>query len=193
MFPRALDTRRGYAEAHSNLATALHAKGNVNEAIDHYRQALQAGPGNPKVHYNLGITLGLIGQADEALKHFREAMRLRDDWPQPMAAAAWILASRSGIELADSAEAVRLALRAVQITGHRDAKLLSTLATAYAATGQFDRALRVVETAIELGQSEFPDDATAAAIREQLKRYQAAVNASANSVEDDGTPGSNGH
>ena len=191
-FRDALDTRRGYAEAHSNLATALHAKGNVNEAIDHYRQALQAGPGNPKVHYNLGITLGLIGQADEALKHFREAMRLRDDWPQPMAAAAWILASRSGIELADSAEAVRLALRAVQITGHRDAKLLSTLATAYAATGQFDRALRVVETAVELGQSEFPDDATAAAIREQLKRYQAAVNASANSVEDDGTPGSNG-
>ncbi len=66
-----------------NLANALLALGQVENAIQHYRTAIQLKPDYARAHYNLGSALTLRGDLDEAAEHFRTALRLDPDWPEP--------------------------------------------------------------------------------------------------------------
>ena len=77
----------------------------------------------------------------------------RPTWPVPLNDAARILATHADPEVRNANEAVRLALRAVQLTGRRNVSILETLALAYAAAGQFDQAVMVIEEAIALASA----------------------------------------
>jgi tetratricopeptide (TPR) repeat protein len=68
-----------YPEAHYNLANALLDRGELDQAIDHFRRAVDSMPGSADVHNNLGIALATRGQSDEAIAEFREALRLAPD------------------------------------------------------------------------------------------------------------------
>jgi Flp pilus assembly protein TadD len=59
-----------------NLGTVLARRGQTDEALDLYRQALQIDPGNSDAQYNLGLTLAGRNELDEALVHLNEAVRL---------------------------------------------------------------------------------------------------------------------
>ncbi len=63
---------------------------------------------------------------------------------------------------------MRLAERAVQLTGRRDAGAVDVLAAAYAAAGNFDRAVATAEAALSLAGT----GAGAAAIRVRLDLYR---------------------
>ena len=65
--------------AQNNLANDLMAQGQVEEAIAHYRRALEIRPAGAAVDYNLGIALASRGQVEEAILHFRRALELRPD------------------------------------------------------------------------------------------------------------------
>ena len=66
---------------------ALAARGQFDEAIDHYRKALEVKPDYAEAHYNLGIALAGRGQVDEAIGQYRKALeinaRLRAGPQQP--------------------------------------------------------------------------------------------------------------
>ncbi len=51
-------------------------RGQVDEAIDHYRKALKIKPDSLEAHYNLGLALAGRGQVSEAITHFRKALAL---------------------------------------------------------------------------------------------------------------------
>ena len=53
--------------------------GQANEAIDHFRKALDIKPDNAEVHNNLGMVLADCGQFDEAVSHYQEALDLKPD------------------------------------------------------------------------------------------------------------------
>jgi tetratricopeptide (TPR) repeat protein len=130
--------------------------------------------GNPEfaeAHYELGLALTLTGRPAEALPHFREAIRLRPGWPLPLNGAAWILATHRAPELSGRDDALRLAQRASELTGHQDAGVLDTLAAAYAAAGQFDRAITTAEEALRLASGNQADDLVHG-IRQRLKLYR---------------------
>ena len=63
---------------------------------------------------------------------------------------AWLLATGSDPAVRDPAEAVRLADRAVRLSGGRDPNLLDTQAAAQAAAGRFERAIETARRAREL-------------------------------------------
>ena len=67
-----------------------------------------------------------------------------------LARAAWILATHTNDEVRDSAEAVTLAERASELTGHKHPAVEDTLAVAYAAAGDYDRAVATAENALIL-------------------------------------------
>ena len=56
---------------HHNLGMALADCGRLDEAMVHYRRALDIKPGFTEGHNNLGIVLAKRGQLDEAMEHFR--------------------------------------------------------------------------------------------------------------------------
>ncbi len=82
--------------------------------------------------------------------HFREAIRLEPDYIAPLKSMAWILSTHPDPNLHDGEEALRLAQHASKRVGGHDAGVLKTLAAAYAATGQFDRAIAAAKAALEL-------------------------------------------
>ena len=73
--------------AHYNLGTTLAAGGRIDEAIEHYRKALEIKPGYAEAHVNLGNAMAARGRMDEAIEHYREGpgnqSRLRRGLQQP--------------------------------------------------------------------------------------------------------------
>ena len=68
-----------HAEYHSKLGTLLLERGQVNEAVGQFQQALRFEPDDPEAHNNLGSAFGKKGQIDEAIHQFQEALRLEPD------------------------------------------------------------------------------------------------------------------
>ena len=62
--------------AHYGLANALVKLGRADEAVAHYRQALQAKPDFAQAQHDLGIALARQGRLEEAVLAMREAARL---------------------------------------------------------------------------------------------------------------------
>ena len=60
---------------------------------------------------------------------------------------AWVLATHPAGELGNGAESVRLATRAVELTGGTNFWYLDTLSAAHARAGKFGTALKVMEQA----------------------------------------------
>src|SRR5205823_4390202 len=101
---------------------------------------------------------------------FRDALRARVDWTPALASLAWLDATEpAGVR--DPDEALRLASRAAELTGGRDAQVLDVLAAAYAAAGRFNDAAQTAQTAAEIASQSAPD--LARQIEERLKVYQA--------------------
>jgi len=71
-----------YPAAHTNLGMALMEQGELDESIEHYKEALQLKADFYETHYYLGVALELQDKVDEAIEHYREALRLRPDFPE---------------------------------------------------------------------------------------------------------------
>ena len=65
--------------AHNNLGNTLLNKGQTDEAISHFQEAIRLEPENALAHNNLGGALGKKGQLDEAIRQYEEAIRLKPD------------------------------------------------------------------------------------------------------------------
>lgn len=62
--------------AHVNLAEALRAQGREEEALEHYRAAVELAPGSGNAHAALGGALHAFGRPAEALPHLEKAVAL---------------------------------------------------------------------------------------------------------------------
>jgi len=149
-YRRAVELRPTYFAALLNLGSALIARGEAVEAEAPLRRALQVRPADPRAHNTLAVALMRSGRPAEALERFARASAIAPDWPQPLVARAWILATSP--DARGSAEAVRLAERAAELSARRNPVVLDTLAVAYAADGQFERATATAEIARGLAE-----------------------------------------
>jgi tetratricopeptide (TPR) repeat protein len=67
---------------------------------------------------------------------------------------SWILVTCTNEQIRNIDEALVLAERAAELTQYRDPFILDTLATCYAAVGQFERALEMAEKALNLASAD---------------------------------------
>jgi tetratricopeptide (TPR) repeat protein len=139
-----------HQQAHNNVGFILMKRGRAHEALRHFRHSLQIDPLSPSVQYNAGIAFSSVGNAEAAIGHFRKALQLQPDWLPVLTDLAWTYATAFEDRFRDPRVAVQLAERAAILTGRRDAKVLDVLAAAYAAAGQYDRAVDVIGQALGL-------------------------------------------
>jgi 4-amino-4-deoxy-L-arabinose transferase-like glycosyltransferase len=87
------------------------------------------------------------GRTEEAIQQYRKAREVDPTDPIALANLAWALTTVKPPALRNAAEAVQLAEEAVKLTGSRQPEILGTLAAAYAATGQFTKAMQMAQIA----------------------------------------------
>jgi tetratricopeptide (TPR) repeat protein len=66
--------------AHNNLGVVAYRRGELEQAMEHYRQSLQIRPDNEEAQFNLGVVLAGYGKLDEAMEHYRKAFQIRPDY-----------------------------------------------------------------------------------------------------------------
>ena len=79
LFHHALAVTKGNYAAHYNLGEYYASQNRLDEAIDHYRTALQISPRYDDALNNLGVALAMKGQFDDAIARIRESIGYRPD------------------------------------------------------------------------------------------------------------------
>ncbi len=74
LFGRHVTLHPDSATGHYNLGTVLGEGDQVQEAVRHYRMALEANPDHPGAHNNLGTILFRKGDAEGAIRHYESAL-----------------------------------------------------------------------------------------------------------------------
>ena len=171
-FNKAIELDSRYAKAYANRGTAYSNRGQNEGAIRDYRQAIELSPNNADTYKKMILALIQQNRAKEAVSYYHQAVGLLDDQPLVLNNVAWLLATHQDPQLRDGAEALRLAVKACELTNYKVPSLLDTLAAAYAETGQFANAVKTVKKAIKLaqgaGQKELAQD-----IQPRLELYKA--------------------
>jgi tetratricopeptide (TPR) repeat protein len=122
--------------ARISLGNALQQAGQINEAMEQYREVLRLDPNQAHANLDLGVALAVTGQLREATNCFARALRNRPDWSGThlnLARALFELGDFSGA-LTHYAEAVRLDSNAVVA--------FTSLAGDLSARGKSDEAVR---------------------------------------------------
>jgi Flp pilus assembly protein TadD len=170
-FRQALAIDPQLTSAHYNLGVSLQKLGKPDEAIEHYRQVLQSVPSSIEARYSMATALAAIGDYNEALENLRSVLQHRPDAPNALNAMAWILATVPDADLRQPEEALCLAQRASQLTGRKAPEILDTLAAAYAACGEYRKALAEAQAALDLAAVQGASE-LAAKIRSRIELYQ---------------------
>jgi protein O-mannosyl-transferase len=127
-----------------NLACALLDKGQIDEAIVHFREFVRLRPELGNSHYNLGIALYKKGQLDEAILQLQEAIRLEpnDTDAHHNLGTAFYQQGRIG-------EAIREFRETIRVQPDR-AEAYNNLASALGVQGETDEAIRQIQNALRI-------------------------------------------
>jgi tetratricopeptide (TPR) repeat protein len=118
------------------------------------------------------------GNFDEAIIHYKQSLKIEPDNVGALNNYAWLRATQINPEFRDPDQAVQLAQRACEQTEFNQPIFLDTLAVAYAAAGDFRKAIETEKKALELCQ--LP---TQKKVREQLEERLALFKAGKPYVE----------
>jgi superkiller protein 3 len=168
---RALQLAPSDANVYIDLANVYQLRGGFDKAIDYFKEALKINPNDVEAYIDLGIILASADRFGEAADCFRRVLKLEPDNEVALDNLARILAKHPQSEKRDAAEAVGFARQAAELTQYRNAAVLDTLAAAYAAAGQFDKAVAAEQAALDLA-SDSNDEELAAQIAKQLELYK---------------------
>ena len=137
------------------------------------RLALATGADPAEVHAGLGVAAQQLGDDRQAATEYRLSLELdlkNEKWTV-VNNLAWLLATTHVQALRDPEEAIALSKSAAEgDPEHADYR--ATLAAAYAAAGQFPRAIATQREAIQL-LDENGDPELKASFRRQLARFRA--------------------
>ncbi len=109
-----------------------------------------------------------IGEHAEAIADYEKALELEPDDSGVMNNLAWTLATSPTDAVRDGKRALELATEACDATDYKEAHILSTLAAAYAESGDFKKAQEWAQKAVELN-----DEANGEQIAKELASYKA--------------------
>lgn len=105
-----------------------------------------------------------LGEHPNAVSDYDEALKLNRNEDGVLNNLAWVLATSPMDEVRDGDRAIDLATKACKVTDYKQAHILSTLAAAYAESGDFDKAMEWSTKAVEMGSA-----TTAPETQQQLK------------------------
>ena len=82
LYTATLEKNPGCWMAHYNLGIVLAEQGVIDQAIDHYQDAVTQRPSYAEAHYNLGRLLVEQGRIDDAVGHYEKAVEINPGDPE---------------------------------------------------------------------------------------------------------------
>jgi tetratricopeptide (TPR) repeat protein len=132
------------ALAHYNLGVHLDGQGRWDEAIAHYRRALEIKPDFAEAHYNWGVDLARQGRWDEAIARYEHALRRKPDHAEAHYNWGIALARQGQWDAAIAHYARALELRPTFAAAHNNwASALARQGRWREATAHYREALRI--------------------------------------------------
>ncbi len=65
-----------YANTYNNLGDVMYDTGNIEEAIECYKKAIELNPKNTLAYYNIGNAMYNIGDKEQAIEHYKKVINL---------------------------------------------------------------------------------------------------------------------
>lgn len=93
-----------------------------------------------------------IGKHEEAIVDYKKAQEIIPNDPGVLNNLAWVLATSPKDDIRNAKEAIEFATEACEVTEYKAAHILSTLAAAYADSGDFDMAKKYSQQAVDLAE-----------------------------------------
>lgn len=176
-------TSRNYI-AQNNLAGTLLERGQLNDAMAHYREAFEIKPEVAQVQSNFGNALLREGNVDEAIVHLQKALQI-----DPAYAEAYNHMGSALMKKGQAGEAIAHYQKAVQLnTSYADA--YNNLGVAFLRSGQVDQAIADYKKAVAInpGSAEMQYNLGNALAHQgnwadAIACYQAAVSTERDSVK----------
>ncbi|MCF7956734.1 MAG: hypothetical protein K9M75_13105, partial [Phycisphaerae bacterium] len=100
--------------------------------------------------FKLAILAIQQNKIEDAILHFDHALTLKPQRSEVLNNLAWLRAVYNGRNSFDPSKAVKHALKACELTQYKKANYIDTLAIAYAANGDFSKAVEMEKRAIEI-------------------------------------------
>jgi protein O-mannosyl-transferase len=155
----------------ANLGLLYAEQGKLAEAEATFRGATEADPAHLNGHENLARLLHSQRRYAEALAEWREILRMYPDHVPMLNRVAFFLATCPDPSIRNGREALKLAERAVKLTGGRLWESLDALAAAHAELGDFSSAAETESKAAKLALR-MNNEQIVNTLRARLMRYQ---------------------
>lgn len=155
-------------ESQMQMAIFYSADRKPQKALQIYTAILAQHPDNWEALRGRGDTLLTTGKHAEAIADFEKALKMRPKDAGVLNNLAWVLATSPNDKFRNGKRAVELATLGCEITKYEQAHILSTLAAAYAETGDFKSAVKWSQKAVEKGQDDQKE-----ALGKELASYRA--------------------
>jgi len=146
------------AGAHINLGNVLVDEGNLPQAIDQFRKAIDIEPRYALAHHNLGVALDMQGNRDDAMYQYSEAIRDDSDYADPHVRLGFDLARQRQFTDAIREYRAALAIDPDNVLAHKE------LGVALNATGEKEQAIEQFQATLRIN----PNDQTALKYLNQL-------------------------
>jgi tetratricopeptide (TPR) repeat protein len=169
-FQKAIQINRDFFEAYFNLGSLQERAKRIDEAADAWQNTVRIRPKFALGHENLGYDFYLQAKFSASLAQLRLALEEEFDRVFALNLAASLLGTCPDESIRNGAESLRLADRAKQLSGGKNAAILDTLSTAYAENGRFEQAIETEQEAVGLATQQ-GNAALAAMLKLHLERY----------------------
>jgi tetratricopeptide (TPR) repeat protein len=137
------------------------------KAIEAYSAVLKLDDEHAAALRNRGDAYLNLGQHAPAIADFERALLIESEDTGLLNNLAWVLATSPDDPIRDGKRAIQLATKACELTEYKEAHIISTLAAAYAESGDFAQAEKWSQQAVDMKDPLHQDQ-----LKKELESYQ---------------------